>query len=633
MGKVARKLGPSWQSTSAAWVRFAAPVLTGLLVIWLIIHIMYFGGPRESLVARTESEVLRFALRNSVGLDDPSGNHVISFSATNSDLKVTKRSPLSALSDAHITEYANVLEYVARHNPKWIVISWLTQAHPMTPEYLEPLTSTIDRLGIHDRVTLALNFFSSGTIDPDFARRYNVVEARDCYHEINLHCSFSPDWTWMPQQIMSRFLSDPDRYTSTNLPHHLPNIILNLPDLRSLRQFSFLDAREPVASSIPEGSIVFIGNSAEQDVMFRDNKEVLQRTYVAQSTMSHSLQADGIPWHVFWASMTAMLLDMRMVQVAPIWLGYLLCLIFFTLISWLAFRRIDRISIIFFVCCATGLLSFNFFSIRYFHYYLPVTPIFISCFVTLTSSIFLRIAMNNYRKSRLLAAAQRADEARDLKQNFIQLISHNLNTPIAQLRGLLELMVAETPTNTSISNALILADFVRVTARATLATSAMPTRTPLIQILNVSDVLGRFLDDESAFLERFGTKATIIAPSEIHGGDSPPRLKPLDVDLISTTLLCAILIVTAELESSEVSITTLSSPSHSHDTDFIHIAIKAAADRGPPPRRINPPPFMIETLNRYLDTAAASGRITIQISSSEALISIKTGSLPNGTNL
>jgi hypothetical protein len=584
---------------------------------------MYFGGPRESLVARTEGEVLRFSLRNSVYATAGNGNQVISFSASDSDLKVTKRAPNRALNDAHITEYAYILEYVARHNPKWIVMSWLTQAHPMTPEYLEPLTATIDRLKIHDRVTLAVNFFASGTIDSNFARRYNVVEARDCYHEINLHCSFSPDWTWMPQQIFSKFLHEPDKYASTNLPHHLPNIILNLPEAGSLRQFSFLDARDPVASSIPEESIVFIGNRAQQDVMFRDNKEVLQRTYVAPSLTNRSLQADGIPWHIFWAAMTAMLLDFKMVQVAPEWLDYLLCLIFFVLVSWLAFRKVDRASIFLFASIAIGLLSFNLFSVRYFQFYLPVTPIFISCFITLTSSIFLRIAINNYRKSRLLATAQRADEARDLKQNFLQLISHNLNTPIAQLRGLLELMAAETPTNISICNALLLSDFVRITARATLATSAMPTRTPLIENLKISEVFSRFLEDESAFLERFGTNVLIKAPSDSNSADDMTPLQQLDVDLLATTLLFSILIATAELESSEVSVTILSSPSQGQDSNIIHIAIKAVAGDGPTPRRINPPPFMLETLNRYLDTAAASNRITIQIGQAEALLSIK----------
>ena len=241
--------------------------------------------------------------------------------------------------------------------------------------------------------------------------------------------------------------------------------------------------------------------------------------------------------------------------------------------------------------------------------------------------------MNNYRKSRLLAAAQKADEARDLKQNFLQLISHNLNTPIAQLRGLLELMAAETPTNISIGNALLLADFVRITARATLATSAMPTRTPLIQHLNVGDVLGRFLDDESAFLERFGTKVSIGVPLDNTNHDEMTRLKQLDVDLVATTILCSILIVTAELESSEISITIPSSPSQEQDTDTIHIVIKAVLDKDLPARRINPPPFMLETLNRYLDTAAANNRISIQIGHNEALLSIKTGWIPNKANL
>jgi hypothetical protein len=161
----------------------------------------------------------------------------------------------------------------------------------------------------------------------------------------------------------------------------------------------------------------------------------------------------------------------------------------------------------------------------------------------------------------------------------------------------------------------------------------MPTRTPLIQHLNVGDVLGRFLDDESAFLERFGTKVIIGAPVDSTSPDEMTRLQQLDVDLLTTTLLFSVLVITAELESSEVSITIPSSTSHGQDTDTIHIAIKAVAVTRAASRRITPPPFMLETLNRYLDTASVNNRITIKIDQAEALLSIKNRWSPSDTNL
>jgi signal transduction histidine kinase len=528
-----RRLTKFFSKGASKWLGFSMPILIGLLIVLLIIHILHFGGPRESLAARAESEIMRFALANYAKPIHREKNSVISFSVSDSDLTTMSRAPNVALNDANITEYANVLEYVSRFNPRWVVLTWLTHAHPITPEYLAPLTGLIDRLELRDQVTIALNFFAVGSIDANYANRYNIVEARDCYHDINLHCTFSPDWTWMPQQIFSRFLIEPKKFVSTNLPHHLPNIVLNLPTIKSLPNYSFADASEPVAGVIPKNAIVFIGNQATQDVMFRDNKEVLQRSFTAQSNTKQTLQKEGAPWHVFWAAMTAMLIDSRALHVAPDFVIYGLAVACGLLILSLAFRKIDHLTYMIPIILISLLLLVNLWTIGSFHYYVPVTPILISCITAVPSAIFIMSALNNYKKWRLLAVSRRADESGDLKQNFLQLISHNLNTPIAQLKGLLELLGANSPDNIPLSRALILIDYVRLTAKAALATSAAPIRRPNLQKRSLKSVVDEFLDDEAAFLKRIGLEITIPdSGSETKGGGWSRNIS-LDSDLVN----------------------------------------------------------------------------------------------------
>ena len=607
---------------ASEWFQFGTPILIGLLTVLLIIHILHFGGPRESLAARAESEIMRFSLANTATPVHRESHQVISFSVSDSDLMTISRAPNSAVSDAHITEYANVLAYVSRFKPRWVVLGWLTHAHPLTPEYLSPLTSLIDRLELRDRVTIAINFFASGNIDANLAKRYNIVEARDCYHDINLHCTYSKEWTWMPQQIFSRFLTEPEKSISTNLPHHLPNIVLNLPTIKSLSNFKFMDAREPVAGAIPTDAIIFIGNQATQDVMFRDNKEVLQRSFIAQSNPRRTLQQEGTPWHIFWAALTAMFIESRALHVAPGIVIYGLAVLCGLIIFSLAFRKIDHLTLIIPVCIISALLLMNLLTISTIRYYLPITPILITCITAVPSAIFLMGALNNYKKWKLLAIARRADESGDLKQNFLQLISHNLNTPIAQLKGLLEILSAESPDSLALGRALVLTDYIRITAKAALATSAAPTRSLSIQRRTLRSVLEGFLDDEAGFLKRMKLEVHVRELNDEIENNVWSKTLGLDFDLISNCLVSALILQAMSNRYSQVMINAIVTPGAEEDEDVLHISLQTSGNR-PQDSHLDPPPFMRETIERYLDAVIAANLISFRSTESEATISFK----------
>lgn len=602
------------------WLKFSTPIFIGIIIIFLIIHILHFGGPRESLVARAESEIMRYSLLNSAATNEINNSNVIVFSVKDQDLNTLMRAPNEGLNDAHILEYVNVLEYVARYSPRWVVVSWLTHAHPLTPEYLAPLLQVIDRLSIRNKVSIAINFFASGHPDPAYARKFNFIEARDCYHEINLHCTYSPEWTWMPQQIFSRFLSDPQKFTSTNLPHHLPNILLNLPQIESIKTYSFNDAKDPVAGKIDSDAVIFIGNDATQDVMFRDNKEVLQRTFTSQSRLRRSLQQDGIPWHVFWGAMTAMFVQERGVKVAHTLVIYGLALTLGFIIFSQAFRRISSWTFITPSFVIILLLLINTFTISRMNFYVPIMPILISCISSLVIAVFVMGALNHYRKWKLLAIERRADEFADLKQNFLQLVSHNLNTPIAQLKGLLEILTLDAPSNSTLHRALILSDFVRLTSKAALATSAASTRHPSLQKRSLKSVIEDLMDDEGGFFKRLNLRIDL---GELQNADKEinwTRELWMDHETIANCIVGAIILQATPNKAAEILIRVIATPSVNEGEEVLFVSLQNSStkDRN---NDLDPPPFMLDTIRGYLEAVMSSGNVQFRATESETLLS------------
>lgn len=494
------------------WARLLFPIILGAVIIYIVVTIMYFGGKRESLSARAEATMIRWALSIAAKPADPS-NKVLTISVTDDDLPALERAPHLLLVDAHIREYAAVLEQVAASEPAWIVVSWLTYAHPVTPEYLKPLTDVIDRLNIRNKTTLAVNLYASGTIQQEFMTAYNIVEARDCYYDVNSFCTVSSEWTWMPQQVMNRFFRDPKPWdVSTNLPHTLPNVLLNLPTASSVVQHSFLDFRPPVMTEVAKDSVVFIGNNTSQALHFRDNKDALQKTFSASSKPRRTLLKDGMPWHVFWASMASMFIDNQTVAVAPDWVD-VIAIIIVALAIIFAIKALGGAALAPFFVCAIGLPIANIIGVSAFRVYMPAMPVIIAGMVVFTAAIFITVAYSSYTKWRLQAAEKLAESTADIKENFIHLISHNLNTPVAQLRGLLEVLNAESSTDDQLGRAYRLLEYVRIIVQCVLNTTTMASQPLALSENSFRSFIYDLRENQFGFFRRAGV-SLLITPDE-----------------------------------------------------------------------------------------------------------------------
>lgn len=421
------------------WAKVLAPVLLGAWVLFILTDIIYYSGKRESLAALAEGYFIRLSIRYAEEhAKNPGAVAVIS--VKESDYQQLPHAPSPLIRDLSIENYAEVLAKVAGQNPRLIVISWLMGAHQLNETYLEPVTKVIDQLGIADRTMIALPFVLTGPIPEGLRQKYQFRDADDCVYEINAFCSVVKEWDWIIQGLIDRlWINPPPSHISTNLPHALPNTIANVPEEESIPEYSFDEILHDRVHLKPN-AVVMIGNAVRQDLQFRGSKYVIQRTFTAGSTVIRDLISDGTTFHKFWAQLAQMFIDRTTVGVPDA----LTTRTYVVITSAILFLAIVKFNL------ATGfavLLFYSFFlpflnviNVRYFKIYLPIFDVIYAGLIVYIASAFSLVSIRSYQRWRLEERQKSLAMTADLKSNFISLISHNLNTPVAKLRGLVDIL-------------------------------------------------------------------------------------------------------------------------------------------------------------------------------------------------
>ena len=321
---------------------------------------------------------------------------------------------------------------------------------------------------------------------------------------------------------------------------------------------------------------------------------------------------DGIPWHIFWAAMTSMFLDHKTIAVAPTWFILAACTIVAILIAFGIYRLGGLALATFFALALLSPLA-NIVSVRFFNLYIPMMPILIIGFVSFSATVFISVTLSSYRKYRLVASENLADETADIKQNFLQLISHNLNTPIAQLRGLLDLLALQKLPDQNINRAQILIDYLRLTVRAVLDANLPKTTAAPPKKISLVALLEELMDNESHFFSRMEVELQIDKSPQDSSTDPWHRLWPLDQDVFSNCITYSALLISNISQNAMIGIrfdTRDSSPGHEPSLLVDLSLIKNGTDNLQPDLDV-----MREAFWRYLENAQRQHLIEIRSTS------------------
>ncbi len=140
------------------------------------------------------------------------------------------------------------------------------------------------------------------------------------------------------------------------------------------------------------------------------------------------------------AQLWAMFEARRTVATPPPWLmGMLLCALC-TIILILIWRVGSSAALFLFLAYALLYPLANIVLVREFGVYIPMFDFIYVGFVTFLCSSYGFLTLQSYRKWRMDAEERSLAKIAELKTNFIALISHDLNTPVAKMVGLMEIL-------------------------------------------------------------------------------------------------------------------------------------------------------------------------------------------------
>ena len=188
---------------------------------------------------------------------------------------------------------------------------------------------------------------------------------------------------------------------------------------------------------------IFIGNSN----YFIKSDWYYNRLLTPIDPLRGDFNKEGTAWIEVFVNIINNVITERGIKILPKYFDYTLTIIFciFLFVCWLFFN--PQKILLFFVGGNLLLIILNLILMSYFYYYLPlVIPIYFSI-LTMSLGGVTRLMKENYHLWQARQKRRVLEDSKDLKENFISLISHNLNTPIAKIRNLMEVILYDPQTS------------------------------------------------------------------------------------------------------------------------------------------------------------------------------------------
>ena len=508
--------------------------LLSISILLLTSVVFYFDGKQQSLASKSENFFLEMAFKNT---QVKSINQKIAVvSVTDSDFNLVRHSPGTPLKEADLLEYSEVLKQVLKRDPELVVLSVLAQAHLSEEQYFSTLFATLNNSLATKKVIFALPHFLINQFSTELKDEFIFKEATDCKTKISIACSITSET--ILGYLVGRFAKINGTITR-NLPVEGESLAMRLPILSDSQFFSFSDLKdEQKRRQIPSGAIVFIGNSTQQDFLFRENRELLQRSFVAGESNKRSLIVDGVPWHEQWARMAQMLIDGSQIKVVSkrVETGIILWLVMIIFVTAWKWRSLAFGS--FFLGCVLLPLG-NILGIRFFAVYLPLVNIIFWGTFSFVLISFASITHNSILKRVIKFRKQRGDFHADIKYNFLSVVSHNVNTPIAQIKGIFDAFFR--PSDFQYEHLAKNIETMNIAAKMTLTSSK--ANAEVAMNCSVNALIKTFIEHYVVFFSRLNWHLTA---SLILDDDLKDERFQSDEHTVAIILFCAVVVLTRQ---------------------------------------------------------------------------------------
>jgi signal transduction histidine kinase len=472
--------------------------------------------------------------------------HILVVSALPTEIGSFHSAPRGRRPEVSAADYARVIDRLATSGTRHIFVSWDLAAHPDSEVYYLPLIEVATRY--KDRTTIMFAVASNRRMDfpkslEPFVTVLDDIPCRD-REPRQTFCANLPNFRdWIVSVIME--------LTTTRAPHGseaqlksswITNLMpanaeafaLYLPPARSLQTVSF--SKLLATTDLPLYRFAFIGADVSGATSgTSDSRSV--RTVFDTSTIH--IDAGGTALHVFWAQIASMFLQEHLLRFPPEWVRVPLTVAIcgFIIVGMVSFGGSTAASILVIYAIAGFLLVAK---VGIAHsFYIPLFDSLYFGLATLGFAGSARLSYLSFLKWRLQEIEKLHAQTADLKINFISLVSHNLNTPVAKMQGMIGIvqgLVKEPAIVERLREAHSLVTCLELTIRFVLNAVALDEGKVNEAPRSISSLLGDFTAGSQGALKKLGVVAALTTTAD------PPEIlqMPLRLDAkVATAALSA----------------------------------------------------------------------------------------------
>jgi signal transduction histidine kinase len=467
------------------WFDVVYPVTLSLLLLAALTFVIKSGQKQMRLSLLAEDRLIELSQsvaqmlpRKASGQNEARATIV---SVTQADLQKfsTHRQTTSSNNvtfDVGMDTYAAVLKKIADKAQRRTVVYLriLPGLRELTPGDYDPLIDAMRATREKLDIRIVHNRRQAATLPEALRELAPLLDDEPCreYPEVQIRCSYSSDWNdWVIQSVVNDAQSDAPsthgpQWISSQFATSGDSWILNLPPVENIPELSLKDVLsvgDPFVQGLPR--VIMIGQTITSP-----NDPAAALSWV------HLKKDSAVPLHTFWAQVSEMHASGMQILVPPPWLvnsvTIAFCLVVLAQLIWFD-SAVALGSWIVFALLGPLVNGLAMYTAQIY------VPLFDACYfglATLVSAGFARLSFAAFERFRLDEKRRLHAWTSDLKSNFISLLSHNLNTPIAKMQGTLSLLSLQ-PTpgtwKTDVRHAEALVAQLELVVKAVLASTAL----------------------------------------------------------------------------------------------------------------------------------------------------------------
>ncbi len=420
-----KKIAKKWEKRLSTlwWIDILFPLFLSLVFFTEFIYLTYKGPQDQKIASQLEEKLIAFALKTVGPRSIKNNAHIVT---------VSQEGNFSSLEEER-DHYLIILKKLLDENPKKIIVNF-----SLPGKFIKKDQKILEFFPSSEKIIWVKTPETWDTL----SSKTPFLTGDSCSIFLQTICLYDKDKkNWVVQYLAEHFgaifFETKESWYSKYLSHIPSHYLLFLNDPHEFKNYTFASILKQKKKLNLENKIIFMGKS------FNKNKEISPEIRV-QTPLNYK-ENTYTPLHYFWAQIAQMFIDHDGIHILHSFVSLFMALIFSSLLAFILFKKGPTLS--FALLLSMIILSplVNALLISLFRVYLPLVDCLCICLGSFIILCFIKLSMESFRDWQISCKEEVREESTRTKEHFISLMSHNINTSIAKMYGMLDLLIKFSP--------------------------------------------------------------------------------------------------------------------------------------------------------------------------------------------